>query len=460
VYRADTIVACATPPGRGAVAVVRLSGPEAFAIADELLAYRKRGVVEPWRLRMCIVRENRLGGSIDEALSVRMPAPNTYTGEDIVEIQCHGSPLVVERIVGAAIALGARAAERGEFSRRSVLNGRIDLAQAEAIADLIDARLGSGAAAAWRQLQGSLSSRLRELRAGILTVLAEIEANVDFSDEELPKESVPARVASLHETTRAIVELLAGFEIARRHREGRTVVFAGAPNAGKSSLVNALLGDDRMIVSDEPGTTRDSVEETLEVSGLALVVTDSAGLRDSPSPAEAAAVERARTRVAEADIVVLVVDGARRPDANDLAIVAAMKELGNGVVVLNKGDLGIAWQDNDQKLLRALGWPLVITSAVNGAGCAQLARLLVEIGRHALGDDPQTVAISRIRHRTALEAAHSALLRGIDLCEAGGAEELAAVELRESLARLAEITDPVGNEDVLDQIFSAFCIGK
>lgn len=439
---------------------MRLSGRDAFAVAAALLQPRTPRPLQPWRLRLCTAHAADGGEAIDEVLAVRMPGPASYTGEDVVEVHCHGSPVVVERIVEAAVAAGARAAERGEFSRRAVLNGRMDLAQAEAVADLIDAKLGSGAAAAWRQLQGALSGRLAELRGRLLGVLAGIEANVDFSDEDLPEDNAPARTEIIDQARAEIAALLDGFEIARRHREGLTVVATGPPNAGKSSLVNALLGFDRMIVSDEAGTTRDSVDETVELAGMAFVVTDTAGLRTTPSTAESAAVTRARARVADADIVVLVLDASKPPAAEEREIARALVGARAGVIALNKSDLGRDCEVATLDELTELGWPLVATSALSGQGCDELAGTLVSLGSRALGGDPQPVAVSRLRHRTALRAAHAALGRAIDRAAAGGEHELAALELREALARLAEITDAVDNEDVLDRIFGEFCIGK
>ena len=238
MYLRDTIVARATPPGRAAVAVIRLSGGDAFAILDRMFD-PSRDVREDergapgWRLRHGRLRADRDGEILDEVLAVRMPGPASYTGEDVAEIQCHGSPLVCERIIGAAMTLGARAAERGEFTRRAVLNGRIDLAQAEAVADLIDARVEAGARAAWDQLQGALSAELASIRAEIVTVLAELEAAVDFTDDDIPEPENGLRVRTLDRAAARIGALLEGFPAARRRREGHATVFTGRPNAGK-----------------------------------------------------------------------------------------------------------------------------------------------------------------------------------------------------------------------------------
>ena len=438
--------------------MIRISGADAFQIADRLVQIRSGRSPNPWQLHLSTVRDPN-GEPIDDALVVRMPGPRTYSGEDIVEIQCHGSPVVVERIVAACIATGARAADPGEFSRRAVLNGRMDLAQAEAVADLIDARATSGARAAWNHLQGALSDRLVALRQTIIAVLADVEANVDFSDEELPTENVPARVESIEGVCADIDALLATFEMGRRQREGLRVVMLGPPNVGKSSLVNALLGEDRMIVSDEPGTTRDSVHETVDVEGIALLLTDTAGLRDTPSAAESAAVARSKSEVDNADFVVLVCDGSRPFSQDDLDVVA---EVGNarGLVAVNKSDLPTSWMDETNEALSALGWPMVATSAVTGAGCDQLRALLREFAGTAEAELSEPVLLGRVRHRTGLESARTALAAAIALLGKESTSELAALELRSALDSLAGVTDPLGSEEVLDRVFAEFCLGK
>jgi len=459
LYRADTIVACATPPGRGAIAVVRVSGPLALTLAGRLFRSHAASPAPARHLEHGAFLAAAGGEPIDDVLLVRMPAPRSYTGEDVVEIHCHGSPVVVELVVAAAIGAGARAAERGEFTRRAVLNGRIDLAQAEAVADLIDARVEGGARAAWGQLQGALSQRLGELRGALVEVLSDVEANVDFSDEELPEESVAARTGLLSSVTASIDEMLAAFPAARRQREGYRTVFVGRPNVGKSSLVNALLGHGRMIVSDEPGTTRDSVEEVVDLGGAAFVLTDTAGLRRTPGAAERAAVARSREKIHEADILVTVLDGSTGLDAHDRQLLESTAGRVR-VVVVNKSDLPDAMCTDDRSALDEDHDAPVRASALTGEGCAELVAALKRRASTELGGDAQPVGISRVRHRAALEATRAALGRAGRLVADGDDAALAALELRTALTELASITDPVDNEDVLDRIFSTFCIGK
>jgi tRNA modification GTPase len=436
-----------------------MSGPESFAIADRIVALSHGRPPEPWHLRRGSARDPRDGRPIDEVLVVRMPGPRSYTGEDIVEIHCHGSPLVVETVIDAATRVGARLADRGEFTRRAVLNGRMDVLQAEATLDLIDARVTGGARMAWSQLQGALSRRLEKLRAAILSVLADVEAGVDFSDDDPPVENPSARLEAIEGARAAIGEMLDGFPAARRWRDGYRVVFAGRPNAGKSSLVNALLGHGRMIVSEEPGTTRDSVEELVDLRGRAFVLTDTAGVRQTPGVAEAMAVSHTRDRIAEADIVVHVVDCTRGPHDDDLEICNLSKNCSR-VVVLNKSDRPRSVGLDYAMLLAGDGRPVVETCALTGDGCDALAEALVSATDAAFAGDEPPVAVSRIRHRSSLERAAQALRVVRELLAGDLATEIVALELRTALQELANITDPVDNEDVLDRIFSEFCIGK
>jgi tRNA modification GTPase len=448
MYRADTIVACATPGGRGAIAIVRCSGAGALAVSERVFLPRSGAPLEPWRMRLGTVVAGDGTTPIDEALGVYFPCPASFTGEDTFEIHCHGSPVVVEQIVASAIAAGARAAEPGEFTRRAVLNGKLDLLQAEAVADLIDARMAAGASAAWRQLQGALSKELAEARAAMLDVLADIEAAVDFTDDELPDPDFARRLDGIGRVSVRLETLLRGFAASRRQRDGVRAVFTGRPNAGKSSLVNRLLGSGRMIVSDEPGTTRDVVEETIDLGGIAFVLTDTAGIRDAEGAAETAAVERARETADAADLRVLVIDSSRASSAREAAVDA------DTIVVLNKQDLGA--------LVSAADFPgaaaVVETSARTGDGCATLVGALVAEARRRLEAHP--VGISRVRHRAALERTLEALGRARSLAGSEDSCELAAMELRTALTELAAISEASDNEDVLDRIFSEFCIGK
>ncbi|HXC50748.1 MAG TPA: tRNA uridine-5-carboxymethylaminomethyl(34) synthesis GTPase MnmE [Candidatus Limnocylindrales bacterium] len=451
LYRADTIVACATAAGRGAIAIVRWSGTDSLAIAGRIFVPATPGPIEPWKMRLGTVLGADGSSSIDQVLGVFFPAAFSFSGEDTFEVHSHGSPVVVEQIVASAIAAGARAAERGEFTRRAVLNGKLDLLQAEAIADLIHARMAAGARSAWRQLQGALSSELEELRTSLIAVLADIEAQADFTDDELPDPDLDRRSRTIELVLERAGKLLDGFAASRRQRDGFRVVFTGRPNAGKSSLVNRLLGSGRMIVSDEPGTTRDVVEEVVDLGGIAFVLVDTAGIRDAPGGAEAEAIRRAHATLEEADICVHVLDGSQ--SVSDVKLAADGDT--DSIVLLNKCDLGLAAGPGGE---RWAGASVVVTSAVTGQGCDELVERLTALARRRLENDAP--GISRIRHRAALERMLLPLQRARDLAASEEMCDLAAIELRGALAELAAIRLPLDNEEVLDRIFSEFCIGK
>lgn len=461
LYRADTIVARATAPGRAAIAILRLSGSEAVAIAERLLhSDRPLRDLPPWTLSRFSALDPADGCVIDDVLAVRMPAPRSYTSEDVVEIHCHGSTVVVDALLGAALLVGARLAEPGEFTRRAVLNGRMDLIQAEAVADLIEAPVLSGAKAAWQRLSGVVSTRILELRARLLSVLSNLEAHIDFSDDDLPEEDSVEQLQALVGVSREIEDLLGGFTTARREQEGFRVVLAGKPNVGKSSLLNALLGFERAIVSPEAGTTRDAIMETVDLRGFAFVITDTAGVRETHSASESLAVDRSRQEAANADILVRVFDASAPLDDADLRVLQLRSADGAGICVLNKSDLMPGLTVDDHCRLETTGCAVVSASASAPGGGDGLRRALVAVAQTLKGDAGASAALGRERHRAALQRASVAVLAARNLMTRGENTELASAELRSALTEIAGITEALDNEQILDLIFSSFCIGK
>jgi tRNA modification GTPase len=460
VYRADTIVARATAAGRAAIAIIRISGPEAVRVAGSVLrSQRSIEDLPAWRLARFSAIDPADGRVIDEVLAVRMPAPRTYTAEDVVEIHCHGSAAVVDTLLGAAMIAGARLAEPGEFTRRAVLNGRMDLVQAEAVADLIEAPVLSGAKAAWQRLSGALSERVLGLRTRLVGVLSDIEAHIDFSDDDLPDEDPGTRRRELAEVRTEMEDLLTGFAAARREKEGYSVVLVGKPNVGKSSLLNALLGFDRAIVSQEAGTTRDTIMETVDVGGCAFVITDTAGLRETASASELMAVDRSRREAVQADVLLCVVDGSQPLNEADFEILRLRFGDGHAVCVVNKADLAPGLTVEDRRRLEEHGRVVVSSSAVVPGGCDELKQVMVQTARRLRGDAGASAGLGRERHRAAFQRA----LVSISEAEAMMAEEqpeLASIELRAALSEVAGITEVLDNEQVLDRIFASFCIGK
>jgi tRNA modification GTPase len=450
----DTIVAPATAPGRGGIGVVRLSGPGVPAIAAGLLP---RGLPEPRHATLATFRDGA-GEALDTGLALYFPAPHSYTGEAVLELHGHGGPAVLAALVERAVELGARRAEPGEFTRRAYLNDKLDLAQAEAVADLIDAGSQAAARAALRSLQGAFSSEVHALVEGLIDLRVWVEAAIDFPEEEidfLADPALAARVTALRARFDAVTRAA---RQGRVLRDGLTVVIAGRPNAGKSSLLNALAGHDAAIVTDLPGTTRDVVREHLELDGLPVTVLDTAGLRiagEGPADAvEAEGIRRTRAEIARADLVLFVVDAAADPTAEALA--AERATLPEGVpltLVFNKVDLV---EGGDAVVAPAGTTPLRV-SARSGAGLNALrAHLQAAIG-YAPGD---TGALSaRARHLDALARARAALEAACTLlAERRG--ELVAEELRLAQRSLGEITGEFTSDDLLGRIFGSFCIGK
>lgn len=445
----DTIVAIATPAGRGGIGVVRLSGPHAMMIAGTLTG---RATLEP---RHATFARLATGGEvIDHAVITAFPAPHSYTGEDVVEISAHGSPVLLERIVALASAAGARLAEPGEFTLRAYLNQRLDLAQAEAVADLINAVTPAQARAAMDQLDGTLTSKITAVSDELFALIARCEASLDFPEEGFHFASQDALAAALVDQEGALTALLASAPRGRLLREGLTVAFAGRPNTGKSSLFNALLGRGRAIVSDRPGTTRDLLSERVDLEGIPVTLIDTAGLRASDDPIEAEGVRRAEDAHAAATCVIIVLDGAAPLVADDHRVLAASADRVR-VIVRNKADLAGAWSPADQA---AVGNALRV-SARTGEGLDALRRNVLDRAAGAAWS-PETPAITNQRHIRLVEAAREAVVRAAGALASGATEELVLVDLHEARACLEEITGRRTIDDLLRHIFATFCIGK
>ena len=459
MYVRDTIVAPATPPGAGAVGIIRLSGPAAIEILRSIWHPVSRTGLKSRCLYLGEVRDPATGAAIDRALAVIMPGPRSLTGEDIAELHCHGGPFLIQRVMGLALGCGARMAERGEFSRRAFLNGRMDLTAAEAVADLISARGESALAQALAQLNGALKQRVGALRDRLIAIAAHLEAEIDFSDEDIALPSraeIAGRIAAL----RADVAILhQSFARGRLMRSGARAAIIGKPNAGKSSVLNALLGVERAIVTPIPGTTRDMIEDTIHVGPFPLVIQDTAGLRASADEVERIGIERTLTHAGEADLLIAVFDSSRPLEDEDLRILELCRGRA-GVALLNKSDLSPAIGVDD---LRDCGLtiPAARVSALSGEGFEALRReLLAAI--EALGGEHQgdAVAISRERHREALTQALAALAAAEQSARGLMPPEIVAVDVSIATDALASISGQVTNEDVLDAIFREFCIGK
>ena len=450
----DTIVAPVTPAGEGGVGIVRLSGSQAEALLRRL--FRPHRAVERFTShRLYYGTAVAAGGeALDEILAVVMRGPHSYTREDVAELHCHGGPLVMRRILDSCIAAGARLARPGEFTLRAFLNGRLDLSQAEGVIDLIRARSEDAGRLALQQVQGRLSRSLLEFRDGLTDLLALVETHIDFPDEdlELPVGSQLHRQAE--EILARMDALLATFDTGRLLREGIAILLLGRPNVGKSSLLNALLDEDRAIVTSIPGTTRDTIEEKLVIGGLPVRLIDTAGIRATRDPIESEGVRRAREKVLSADLVLLVLDGSGPTEEDDLLALAACGEAPT-LLVINKSDLVETPLSGTFQAL-----PQVRVSARTGAGVEALRCRIVDHFHQPSAESREDFLLNDRRHLEALLRSRAALASFIEGSAAGQATELLAIELREALDGLGEITGETTTDQVLDRIFSRFCIGK
>jgi tRNA modification GTPase len=445
----DTIVAIATPSGRGGIGVVRISGPSALDVAGRLLTLEP-----PLQPRYATFARTQN----DQVVATYFPAPHSYTGDHVVEISAHGSPVVLRQIVEAAIGAGARLAEPGEFTLRAFVNGRIDLVQAEAVADLIDAVTPLQARAAFDQLEGTLTERIAEIDAALFDLTARLEASLDFPDEGYHFVDAGEAGETLRSIEGKLAALLCEAKRGRLIREGARVVIAGRPNVGKSSLFNALLRAGRAIVTPIPGTTRDLVSEIADVDGMRLELVDTAGMRETDDEVESEGVWRARRAWATADLVLVVLDGSCPLEDADRDLLREAGETPR-IVVINKSDVPPAWRASP------LAVPSETVSSKTGDGLDRLRaaiRASLE-GAPATTPPRDTAAVTNVRHAVLIERARRALrhaLQAVESPDGPVAEEFVLTDLHDARVALEEVTGKRSSEDLLRHIFSRFCIGK
>jgi tRNA modification GTPase len=458
MYKEDTIAAVATPAGEGGVGIVRVSGPEAERIAAALFirAEGKNGRLKSHMLHYGTIRDPKRDKILDQVLLTIMRKPRSYTGEDVVEVHCHGGVFVVHRILGLVLAQGARHAEPGEFTKRAFLNGRLDLAQAEAVLDLIAARTEKGADLALSQIKGELSNWIGDLREQLLDILAQVEAAIDFPEEEIELLERPALVAKIAALREKIIVIIGTYEWGRLFREGAKVCICGRPNVGKSSLFNALLGEERVIVTPIPGTTRDVIEESINLDGLPVVLWDTAGIRDATDAVERIGVNLSREHLEKSEAAVVVLDGsAPLTDEDRIFLSSTTKKM--CLIAINKIDLA---QRVDRDQLRQMVGDIKVetVSATQGHGIQELRKSLRELILHTDMEPP--FVLTNLRHKSALLCGAQALAdAGLALYETQPAE-LVAVALQQARESLEEVVGVIQKEDILELIFGKFCIGK
>ena len=456
LYANTTIVALATPPGFGGIGVIRLSGPDAVRLTQTLLAPAKQNSFVPNQVVFHSLLHPETKQNIDDALVTFFQAPHSYTGEDVVEISCHGSPVVLAEVVRLLASFGAELAQPGEFTMRAFLNQRLDLTQAEAVNDLIHAQTNYQAQLAARQLRGELSKQLQPIKDALIEMIVYFESSVEFVEDDLDPLDVERFKQRLAELIAKVNRLIASYRLGRLIRSGIKLALIGRPNVGKSSLFNRLLGKDRAIVTHLPGTTRDTLSEAFSLHGIPVELIDTAGIRETEDFVEKLGVERTRTAIADADFVIAIIEANHQPAPDEIEFFA---QLPIQLFVLNKCDLGVALTEETIQQI-AQENPVAQVSALTGQGVDALRDCL----HAALTSGAQSFSdggiITNERHYHALEQSLEAMRQSTDDLSAGFTEEVVLVNLHEALRSLGIITGETLIGDIINQIFTTFCIGK
>ena len=455
----DSIAAISTPLGEGGISVIRVSGDHAFDVADRVFLGKSKLVDTPSHTAHFGRIVDHLGNFVDEVVALCFRKPNSYTCEDVVEISCHGGYLVTQKVLQEIIRAGARHAEAGEFTKRAFLNGRLDLSQAEAVGDLIHSQSEAAYRSSLRQLSGELSRNIKVARDELLNFASLLELELDFSEEDVVFANRKIMEARLSGIMEIIDRLLSSYSVGRVYREGVRVTIAGKPNAGKSSLLNALLREDRAIVNETPGTTRDTITETISINGVLFRLTDTAGLREATDRIEQEGVERARKEAEQSDVVLLVMDASEWDYNGSESLYLQLDETckRNGIKLLR------VWNKIDLYKLEAprepVSDPVFFVSALAGDGIDSLRDGLFEIvlGRQV---NDASVVVTNARHQDALIRARKGIGFAMDTLKSGKSGEFVAMDLRIGLNCLGEITGEITTDDILNNIFSKFCIGK
>jgi tRNA modification GTPase len=445
----DTIVAISTPPGRGGIGIIRLSGPDARTIAEPLL--KLRHPLAPAQARFAEIIDIT-GETLDEAVVTFFEKPHSYTSEDIVEIAAHGSPVLLDHLLRQCLAAGARLAEPGEFTQRAFLSGRLDLTQAEAVSDLIEATTLHQARIAAQQLGGSLSRQIAPIKQQLIALIAALEAGIDFAEDDidlLPANEITSKIAAIQAPLTALEQT---FTYGRVVRDGFTLAIVGRPNAGKSSLFNRLVQRDRAIVTAAPGTTRDLVTERVSLEGIPVELIDTAGLRESTDEAELLGIAKSREAMTEADIVLLVLDATASLHKEDEAAIETLA-VRPFLIVINKNDLAPA-SPSKQHSHRTLE-----TSALTGAGIPQLRRAILSLLTKE-APNPETVLVTNLRQQQTVSAGLVSLDRAQQAVAATIPHEMILLDLYEALHALDDLTGTTTSDDILNLIFTRFCVGK
>jgi len=456
----DTIAAIATPPGTGSIGIIRVSGPRSRDIAS--LIFRPSNKTEGFnshRLYHGDIISPDTGRVIDEVLISFMMKPHSYTGEDILEINCHGSAFILQSVLSLVIKAGARLAEPGEFTKRAFLNNRIDLSQAEAVAETIMAQTDRALDLAVSHLKGDLAGKIETVRIAIIDILAILETSIDFSDEDVEVGNPPSAARDIEAIIGDLTELASTYGEGKIYRDGINAVIAGRPNVGKSSLLNRLLGEKRAIVTAMPGTTRDFIEEIIPIKGVPVRLTDTAGIREPQNIIEKEGVNLVWEKLSQADVVIVVVDGSERLTREDIEIIEKCKAK-KFFLVINKADLPHVIDKKELASLAPDVMPPIWISAKHGEGIPALKDAIHSLALNGADCGHTLTIVSNIRHKMAIEKTRDLLSKARDGILQGLSPEFPAFDIRQALESLGEIAGETVTEEVLDRIFATFCIGK
>ncbi|MDP4180183.1 MAG: tRNA uridine-5-carboxymethylaminomethyl(34) synthesis GTPase MnmE [Bacillota bacterium] len=455
----DTIAAISTPPGTGGIGIIRISGEDSFRITSKIF----RGAVDFDKIKSHTINYGKIidadkKETVDEVLVSKMKKPASFTREDVVEINCHGGIIILKKILGLIIKEGARIAEPGEFTKRAFLNGRIDLSQAEAVIDLINSKTDVGSKAAIDQLEGKLSKKLKGVREKLIELIAHIEVTVDYPEHDIEEITGNKVYEDLIPIKEMLFDIIIGFDKGRIIREGLNIVIVGRPNVGKSSLLNELTGKSKAIVTDIPGTTRDIIEEYININGIPVKLVDTAGIRDTEDPVEKIGVERAKKAIDGADLIIMMTDAASGINDEDINIFNDVRNK-NIIVLINKIDAA-----SSEKIINIencfKGFNVIKLSLKDGIGIGQIEdeiTNLFNIGSVALNDE---ILVTNVRHKNMIELAHKRIENAMAAYENGMPLDMITIDIKDAAEYLGQITGESVSEDVLHEIFKRFCIGK
>ena len=452
----DTIAAISTPRGEGGIGIIRISGDKSFEILDKIFNTKNPNRdLGFYKFNYGFIHDN--GKIIDEVMAVRMKAPKTYTCEDVVEINCHGGHLISEKVLELVLKNGARHAEQGEFTKRAFMNGRIDLSQAEAVMDIIQGKTEKSISLSLEQLRGDLRDKIGSFKKALLDVTAHVNVVLDYPEEGID-DPLPSNLRENLENVYAEADrLISSYDKGKKIKEGIKTVIAGKPNVGKSTLLNSLLKEERAIVTHIPGTTRDVIEEIINIKGIPLVLTDTAGIRKTEDIVENIGVEKSKKFIENADLVLLVLDASRELESEDREVIQEIQNNNKKtIVLLNKIDL-------ERKIeLDEFGLENILEiSAKDNIGIEDMEeRIYSYIVEEKVEDSSEKRIITNIRHKTALEKTKDAIRNIFETIDAGMPMDLISVDLKEALDSLSEITGEISSEDILDHVFGNFCVGK